>query len=70
MKVIDTENLGDASGNRIARDELLRQARNQRTLANSFEDLLGDGGPTEETADEMIRAIRQWRDVPSTRSLG
>ena len=63
MKVIDTENLGDAPGARIARDELLRQARNQRTLANSFEDLLGDGGLTEETADEMIRAIRQWRDV-------
>ena len=49
-----------------ARAEILRLAQSQRaTLATSFADLLGDGGPSNETADEMIRAIREWRDTPS-----
>jgi len=53
-----------------ARAELLRLSQSQRdTLATSFGDLLGDGGPSEETADEMIQAIREWRDTPSNRSL-
>ena len=53
-----------------ARTEILRLAQGQRTaLATGFADLLGDGGPSEETADEMIRAIREWRDTPSDRSL-
>jgi hypothetical protein len=53
-----------------ARAELLRLAQGQRgTLATSFSDLLGDGGPSDETADEMIQAIREWRDTPSNRSL-
>ena len=53
-----------------ARAEILRLAQGQRTaLATSFTDLLGDGGPSDETADEMIRAIREWRDTPSNRSL-
>lgn len=52
-----------------ARAEILRLAQSQRTLATSFADLLGDGGPSDETADEMIRAIREWRDTPSNRSL-
>ena len=53
-----------------ARDEILRLAQGQRTaLATGFADLLGDGGPTDETADEMIQAIREWRDIPSKRSL-
>jgi hypothetical protein len=54
-----------------ARGEILRLAQGQRTtLATSFGDLLGDGGPSDETADEMIQAIREWRDTPSSRSLG
>ena len=53
-----------------ARAEILRLAQGQRTaLATGFTDLLGDGGPSDETADEMIRAIRHWRDTPSDRSL-
>jgi hypothetical protein len=53
-----------------ARDEILRFAEGQRTaLAINFAALLGDGGPPDETADEMIRTIREWRDVPSHRSL-
>lgn len=68
MKVIDTENLGNAPRERFARDEILRQARNQQTLANKFDDLLGDGGQPNETADEMVCAIREWRDFASTGS--
>lgn len=50
--------------------EILRLAQGQQTaLATGFTDLLGDGGPTDETADEMIRAIREWRDTASDRSL-
>lgn len=53
-----------------ARAEVLRLAQGQRSaLATGFTDLLGDGGPSDETADEMIRAIRKWRDTPSNRSL-
>ena len=49
-----------------ARAEMLRLAQSRRaTLATSFADLLGDGGPGDETADEMIRAIREWRETPS-----
>ena len=45
-------------------------AQGQRTaLATDFADLLGDGGPSDETADEMVQAIREWRDTPSKRSL-
>jgi hypothetical protein len=53
-----------------ARAELLRLAEGKRTtLATGFADLLGDGGPSDETADEMINAIREWRDATSNRSL-
>lgn len=53
-----------------ARAEILRLAAGQRTtLATDFADLLGDGGPSDETADEMVQAIREWRDMPSNRSL-
>ena len=53
-----------------ARAQILRLAQGQRTaLATDFADLLGNGGPADETADEMIRAIREWRDTPSNRSL-
>ena len=52
-----------------ARAEILRLAQGQRTaLATGFTDLLGDGGPSDETADEMIRAIREWRDTRSNPS--
>ena len=53
-----------------ARVEILRLVQGQRTtLATDFSDLLGDGGPSDETADEMIQAIRDWRDTLSNRSL-
>jgi hypothetical protein len=53
-----------------ARAEILRLAQGQQTaLATGFTDLLGNGGPSDETADEMIRAIREWRDTTSNRSL-
>jgi hypothetical protein len=53
-----------------ARAEILRLAQGKRTtLATNFSDLLGDGGPPDETADEMIQAIREWRQLPSNRSL-
>jgi len=53
-----------------ARAGILRLTESQRDkLATSFGDLLGDGGPPDETADQMIKAIREWRDGPSPRSL-
>jgi hypothetical protein len=53
-----------------AHAELLRSAAAQDTrLAATFEELLGDGGPADETADDMIHAVRAWRDAPSTRRL-
>ena len=49
-----------------ARAEILRLVQGQRTvLATDFNSLLGDGGPSDETADEMIRAIREWRNIQS-----
>jgi hypothetical protein len=68
MKRIDTDSLDERSPEVAAREEILRLARSQQ-LATRFEDLVGDGGPPDETADEMIHAIREWRDFPSTRSL-
>jgi hypothetical protein len=51
--------------------EILRRAKSrQANLAAKFEDLLGDGGPPDETADEMIRAIREWRVEASRKALG
>ena len=53
-----------------ARAEILRMVQGQQTaLATDFQSLLGDGGPADETADEMIRAIREWRNTRSNRSL-
>ena len=52
-----------------ARNEILRLVQGQRTtLATGFTDLLGDGEPSDGTADEMIRAIREWRDTRANRS--
>ncbi len=73
MRQIETEIEGFRERERQAaqaRVELLRAAKGrQATLATSFADLLGDGGPADETADDMIRTIREWRDTPSNRSL-
>jgi hypothetical protein len=35
----------------------------------TFEDLLGGDDSPDETADDIIGAVRQWRDTPSNRSL-
>lgn len=70
MKRIDTDSFNQHASEIEAREEILGVAKRQQTnLATRFEDLLGDGGPPEETADEMIRVIREWRNLPSTRSL-
>jgi hypothetical protein len=37
-------------------------------LAMTFDDLLGDDDATDETADDIIGAVRAWRDVPPPRS--
>ena len=34
-------------------------------LAMTFEELLGGNDAPDETADEMIQAVRQWRDMAS-----
>jgi hypothetical protein len=34
-------------------------------LATTFEDLLGEDEATDETADDIIRAVYAWRDVTS-----
>ncbi len=59
----------DSSSFVESREALLGLATRRETLANSFDELLGDGGPSDETADEMIVRIREWRDIPSSRSL-
>lgn len=38
-------------------------------LATTFEELLGDDEMTDESASDIIRAVRAWRDVTSLRSL-
>ena len=70
MKHIDTDSLNKRAPKIVTREEVMRLAKSQEaSLATSFEDLLGDGGPPGETADEMIGAIREWRDLPSSRSF-
>lgn len=39
-------------------------------LAMTFEELLGGDDVPDETADEMIQAVRQWRDTPPGVRLG
>lgn len=34
-------------------------------LACSFDRLLGGGGERDETADDIINAVREWRDLPT-----
>ena len=70
MRRMDIYDFNERETEMLAREDILRLAKSQQAnLATSFEDLLGDGGPAEETADEMIRAVREWRDFPSTRSF-
>ena len=70
MKRIDSDRAGDMRSSEVVRAEVLRLAQQQKpALATTFQELLGNGGPSDETADEMIRAIRQWRDTSSPRSL-
>jgi hypothetical protein len=70
MKRIDTEIDNKHAPAMVVREEILRLAQSQRSnLATKFEDLLGDGGQPDETADEMVRAIREWRDFTTARSL-
>ena len=70
MKRIDTDNFNKRAPEMVAREEILRLAKSQQAnLATRFEDLLGDGGPPEEAADDMIRAIREWRDLPSRKQF-
>lgn len=59
LKIQDFKHREEAAA---ARAELLRLVEQKRsTLATNFNDLLGNGGPPDETADEMIEAIREWR---------
>ena len=61
MKQIDTNCFSQRAPEILAREEILRLAKSQQAnLATKFEDLLGDGGPADETAEEMICAIREW----------
>jgi hypothetical protein len=70
MKRIDTDYHGDTRSSEVVRAEMLRLAQQQKSaLATNYQELLGNGGPPDETADEMISAIRKWRDTPSPRSL-
>ena len=70
MKRIDSDRAGDMRSSEVVRAEVSRLAQQRKfALATTFQELLGNGGPPDETADEMISAIRQWRDTPSPRSL-
>ena len=70
MKRMDSDRAGDMRSSEVVRAEVLRLAQQQKSaLATTFQELLGNGGPPDETADEMISAIRKWRDTPSPRSL-
>lgn len=37
-------------------------------LAASFDELLGSGGSPDESADDIIKAVREWRDFPNNGS--
>ena len=70
MKRIDSDQPSNMRSAEVMQPELLRLAEHQKSaLATTFQELLGNGGPPDETADEMISAIREWRDTPSPRSL-
>jgi hypothetical protein len=57
----------DAAAANATRDELVEQQ--DVCLATTFDDLLGEADATDETADDIIRAVRAWRDVMSSRTL-
>ena len=70
MKRIDGDRAGDMRSSEVVRAAVLRLAHKQKSaLATTFQELLGNGGPPDETADEMICAIRQWRNTSSPRGL-
>ena len=61
----DTTHAPDAAAVSPGRDAL---AEGQDIgLAMTFDDLLGDGDATNETADDIICAVRAWQDVPCPR---
>jgi hypothetical protein len=63
----DTTHERDAAEARTTRHELV-EAQGV-CLATTFDDLLGEADATDETADDIIRAVRAWRDVMSSRTL-
>jgi len=70
MKRIDTHSSRREPASEIARAEAFRLAKSREAnLATNFDDLLGDGGPPDETADDMVRAIGEWRPRASTNEL-
>jgi hypothetical protein len=70
MKRIDSTPPDDLRSSEVVRAEILRLAQQHKSaLATTFQELLGNGGPPDETADEMTSAIRQWRNTPSPRGL-
>ena len=70
MSKPDSTLLEDAPLESGALAELLHRAVAEgRPLAATFDELLNEEGADDETADDMIRAVREWRDMPSTRRL-
>ena len=63
----DTTRERDTAEASTTRDELVETQG--VCLATTFDDLLGEEEATDETADDIIRAVRAWRDVMSSRSL-
>jgi hypothetical protein len=63
----DTTREGDAAKADTTRHELVETQG--VCLATTFDDLLGEADATDETADDIIRAVRAWRDVMSSRTL-
>ncbi|MCY7346844.1 MAG: hypothetical protein LH614_11570 [Pyrinomonadaceae bacterium] len=44
-------------------------AEHKGKLAASYEELLGSDGDDDETADDIIKAVREWRDFSVNRSV-
>jgi hypothetical protein len=58
----------DATGSHTVKHGLSDDAQ-EVCLATTFDDLLGEDDATDETADDIIRAVQAWRAVTSSRSL-
>ncbi|MGB9178863.1 MAG: hypothetical protein WCB68_06390 [Pyrinomonadaceae bacterium] len=53
-----------------AREELERLAARQGVKPiTDIDELYGDFWPEDEDVDEFIRTVREWRNLPDTRSL-